>query len=226
MEKEIIKRSLTAVKSAFDAFKKNYREGTPCGKLFDNFTVTLKSLLGDYQIKYDFLCGKDTVNIDGVTDRNYLPKKGDAIIIDASVKTGGLWCDVARTFFVGKASERQKKDYDLVLSSILRGEKVLRAEICAKEVYTAVNSIYTERGEKLVHHAGHGIGAKPLIAPQFLSGKEEKLKVDNFYTLESGIYNGSGIRLENDYFITESGCEKLFDYPLDIENFIIGDGKQ
>ena len=78
MEKEIIKRSLTAVKSAFDAFKKNYREGTPCGKLFDNFTVTLKSLLGDYQIKYDFLCGKDTVNIDGVTDRNYLPKKAEA----------------------------------------------------------------------------------------------------------------------------------------------------
>ena len=48
----------------------------------------------------------------------------------------------------------------------------------------------------------------------------------NFYTIESGIYKDFGIRLENDYLITESGCENLFDYPLDIENFIIGESEK
>ena len=42
-------------------------------------------------------------------------------------------------------------------------------------------------------------------------------------TLEPGLYfeGDFGIRVENDYFVAESGLENLFDYPSDIDFFTI-----
>ena len=42
-------------------------------------------------------------------------------------------------------------------------------------------------------------------------------------TLEPGVYvpDKFGIRIENNYLITDSGFERLFDYTQDIEDFNI-----
>ena len=63
----------------------------------------------------------------------------------------------------------------------------------------------------------------PLIRPQFLPDSDGSLKSGMAVTLEPGVYvpKKFGIRIENNYLITESGFEKLFDYPDDIEYFTV-----
>ena len=73
------------------------------------------------------------------------------------------------------------------------------------------------------HHAGHLIGDEPLIKPQFLPDSAGCLKSGMMVTLEPGIYvpDKFGIRIENNYLITDNGFERLFDYTQDINDFII-----
>lgn len=219
----LIKEILLAVAKAFDAFKEKHEKNTTCEKLFGKFLFSLKNDLPYYDIRYDFLCGCDTASVDGVTDENYIPKAGDAIILDASVKSKGIWCDVTRTFFVGEPTEEQREVYDIVKNALLSTEKILKAGVKACEIHGYMREQLKPYENTFFHHAGHRIGTRRLLQPQFLPNKTAKLKVGDIVTLEPGIYikDKFGVRLENDYLITESGYEKLFNYPLAIENFII-----
>ena len=73
------------------------------------------------------------------------------------------------------------------------------------------------------HHAGHQFGVEPVMQPQFLPEKRALLKKDMLVTLEPGLYfeNRFGIRVEDNYIITETGFVNLFDYTLKIEDFIL-----
>ena len=53
--------------------------------------------------------------------------------------------------------------------------------------------------------------------------KDGLIEIGNFYTLEPGFYKGFGIRLENDYLLTDSELENLFEdlMPLDIKEYIL-----
>ena len=218
-----IREILTDVARAFRCFRAEYRPGKACGELFGAFAASLQSSMPGYRIRYDFLCGADTVKVDGITPEDYVPRPGDAVLIDASVCRGNLWCDVARTFFVGAYTAEQARAYELVKSSVLAGERALRAGAAAGDVYDAVNAVYQAAGRTLIHHAGHRIGQEPLLPPQFLAGRREKILADRFYTIESGLYEGFGIRLENDYYIGKNGAENLFEdlMPLPIEEYIL-----
>ena len=218
-----IRASLTAVARAFGRFKAGYRRGVSCGELLFAFEESLKNDLPGCRLQYDFLCGKDTAGIDGVTDADYVLKPGDAVLIDISVCRDDRWCDVTRTYFVGGYTAEQKETYELIKRSIKAGENALRPGAKAEEIYNAVNAVYAEAGKKLVHHAGHMIGEEPVMQPQFLAGKTAAVEKGVFYAIESGLYGGYGIRLENDYYVNESGAENLFEdfMPLEIEDYIL-----
>lgn len=218
----MIKKQLKVVAEAFYNLKKEFKLGMSVCKIRYNFLSFIKSKLTDCKFKYDFLCGKQTLEVDGVT-KNYIPKMGDTLLIDISVKYNGLWSDVCRTFFVGEPSETQKEYFNLIVNSIRAGEKVLQKGQKALKIYEEVNSQFKKNGFQLIHHAGHKIGTRALMQPQFLEGKEQKIQLSNYYTIESGIYNECGIRLENDYIINKDGCENLFEglMPLKIEEYIL-----
>ena len=220
--KEKIVKNLIAVKNAFDAFKRNFNKDVPCEKLFENFIHSLDKDLGDYQIKYDYLCGKDTINVDGES-KGFCLRDGDTILMDISVGYDGVWCDVTRTFFVGNVKDTQKHIFDLIVKSISVAEKIIKSGVCACDIYSAVDSVFKADGKKLVHHAGHKIGEQPLLQPQFIEQNQTKLNEFDYIAIESGFYGEFGIRLENDYQVLEKGAEDLFSQlmPLNIEEYIL-----
>ena len=213
---EAVKNAYKKMQSAFD-FKKTTDE------LFAFFCSDLDEAIGEYEICYDFVWGKDSANIEGVT-KNYIPQKGDTLIMDISVKKDGVWCDVCRTFFVGEPTEAQKADYEMIIRSIRAGHKALKVGIKASDMYREVNTVYERNGEKLVHHAGHKIADIPVAQPQFLPENDTILE-RGVYAIESGIYREGlyGIRLENDFLVNENGAEDLFEslMPLDIKEYIL-----
>jgi Xaa-Pro aminopeptidase len=217
-----IKTILSAVAKAYKNFKKNFSVGKTTDELFENFSGSLKESLGEYKTVYDYIWGKDTLNIDGIT-KGYIPKKGDTVIMDISVGVDGVWCDVCRTFFVGEISSEQRKSFELIKNTVRAGHSALKPSATAESVYLAVNSVYSEKGKTLVHHAGHQIGNEPLMQPQFLEGRKEIIEEGKTYTIESGLYEGFGIRLENNYLVNKEGAEDLFEdlLPLDIEEYLL-----
>ena len=219
-----INKNLIAVANAFKAFKAQYKKGIDCFTLFENFTAVLDKELKDYQIKYDYICGKDTLNVDGVT-KNYLLADGDTIIMDISVGFDGVWCDVTRTFFVGGYSSNQEQIFNLIKDSLERGKKVLKNGAFALDIYNAVNQAFVEKGKRLIHHAGHKIGQSCLLQPRFLPDNDGAVYLNDLVAIESGLYEDFGIRLENDYLITKDGAVDLFTYlmPLDIKEYVLNE---
>ncbi len=220
--KQKIIKNLTAVKNAFCAFKNAFSLGKNTDELFEVFKNSLDDELKSYEILYDYIWGEDTTGIDGVT-KNYLPKKGDTVIMDISVKYGGVWCDVTRTFFVGEPTQRQAQVFEMLKCAMREGEKAIKPNTKACDVYHAVNGVYQKNGYELVHHAGHKILTDAVMQPQFLPEKDALIETDSFYTLEPGLYKDFGVRLENDYLLTDSGLENLFEdlMPLDIKEYIL-----
>lgn len=217
-----IRENLCAVGRAYKAFKQAFVFGKITDALFADFEKSLRDSLGEYEIVYDYIWGKDSLNIDGVT-KNYIPQTGDTVVMDISVGKNGVWCDVCRTFFVGEPTKEQRAVYEMVKRSLRVGHNALKVGARASEIYRAVNSVYEENGKRLVHHAGHRIGEKPLLQPQFLSENEDLLVCGGIYTVESGLYEDFGLRLENDYLLKENGAEDLFEgiLPLDIKEYIL-----
>ena len=218
-----IRELLIKTSAAYKAFKAAYKPGMTCGKMQESFKASLEKDLPGYKLKWDFLCGADTVNIDGVTDGDYIPQSGDTVIIDASVSDGKNWCDVCRTYFVGGVSTAQRRVFNLVLASIREGEKTLTAGCSAGRMYDSLNAVYKSAGKELVHHAGHMIGKEPLMQPQFLKNRKEMIEAERCYTIESGLYEEFGLRLENDYQIKDNGADNLFEdlLPLILEEYIL-----
>ncbi|MBR6736857.1 MAG: aminopeptidase P family protein [Clostridia bacterium] len=213
---------LCAIKNAFNAYKKAFDITKPTEELFKAFTNSLDNELKSYEIVYDYICGKDTVNVDGHTNGYYL-KKGDAIIMDISVCHEGKWNDVTRTYFVGEPTAEQKNAYELIKNSLKAGESVLKHGALACDIYNAVNGVFKEKGKTLIHHAGHVIAKEVITQPQFLKENTGNVSNGDIVAIESGLYSGFGIRLENNYLITENGAQNLFEHlmPLNIEDYVL-----
>lgn len=218
----IEKTILTAIAKAYKDFQKGFKYDKTPNELFSEITRSLDTSLGRYDIMYDFLCGRDTVNIDGVTKECVL-KEGDSVLIDISVRFEGKWCDVCRTYFVGQPSEWAVNIFEMIKESLREGESALSVGAKASDIYSAVNKVYKKHGKNLMHHAGHRIGETAVAQPQFLENNVTLLSAGNIYAVESGLYEELGIRLENDYILTENGAIDLFEelLPLNIEEYIL-----
>ena len=69
------------------------------------------------------------------------------------------------------------------------------------------------------HHLGHGIGLFPHEGPHLNPFWDDTFEVGDVFTAEPGLYAPelrAGMRLENDYLVTETGVELLSDFPLEL----------
>lgn len=210
--------------AAYDAVKAEFCFGMTEKDIEKIILNTYKSICGNaFSFCGDIIGGKHSADIDGGAD-DYVLQLGDALILDLQPEINGVFCDTTRTFFIGEPGEEMRRAYDNVKNTLLRLEQFLKPNIRACDIYSEMNAITEEYGYKCPHHAGHIIGKNRSIAPEFLPDISESIRTGNAVALEPGFYkeNCFGIRLENNYGITQSGTLRLFDYSLDIEDFIIG----
>jgi Xaa-Pro aminopeptidase len=142
---------------------------------------------------------------------------GELYIVDAWTCHRGYWSDMSRTFIVG----RSPTDVQFALFEHVRWVqtevcKLLRPGIDGMVVYRLMDEMIRQYPPLadigLIHHGGHAIGLRAHELPDVNLARGGMLETANIICIEPGGYCAEaryGVRLENMYLITETGCENL-----------------
>lgn len=148
----------------------------------------------------------------------------ETVVVDIGAEYNYYSADVTRTFPVGgKFTPRQRELYQLVLDTqtacakqVVPGKTTLgelnrfAKEFMRKSALRAkdANGNEATMDQFFVHGLSHWLG----MDVHDVSGATPNLLPGTVFTIEPGIYipsEGIGIRIEDDYLVTEAGLEKL-----------------
>ena len=226
-----VARSLEANRAAYEALRTGLRPGLTEKDAYEIVRSAVDAVCGaeSHEFIGDFVGGVRTASIEGpATDLVLRP--GDLFICDLSVRRGDAWSDTCRTFFLGEPTVARRTAYETVIACQELGERIVRPGVVFEDVKAEVEAFLVARGYggRMPHHVGHLVGPKPYMKPAFEPGDTSLLETETVCTLEPGLYfeDDFGIRVENDYLVCKDGLVNLFDYPRDIDSFILNPNNQ
>ncbi len=163
---------------------------------------------------------------------------GELVVVDVGARWGYYCGDLTRTFPVsGRFSERQRALYGAVLAAYEAAVAVLRPGASIAEARRAAfatlegSGLKGDGGASLGSFFIHGIGHFLGLETHDVGGEEPTLEPGMVLTIEPGVYlpaEGVGIRIEDDYVITDRGAECLTGglprEPEGVEALVLGEG--
>ena len=159
-----------------------------------------------------------------VTDKSVL-REGDAVILDVGLTWRSYCSDMTRTVFMGKASDEQKRVYDLVCAANAAGRAAVRPGVPMKEIDRAARKVIEDAGygKFFIHRTGHGIGLEVHEFPDVSAVSEAIAKPGMIFSVEPGIYlpGKFGMRVEDLVAVTEDGCETLNKAPRELKEIAV-----
>lgn len=121
----------------------------------------------------------------------------------------GMYSDITRTVIVGKATEREKEIYNLVLQANLAGEAAAVNGAWIPDIDAAARKVIADAGYgyEFNHRLGHGIGYAGHEAPYIHGDYKMHLAPGMAFSCEPGIYirGEIGVRIEDVVIINEKG---------------------
>lgn len=152
------------------------------------------------------------------TDRQL--KKGALVLMDFGCVYNGYCGDMTRTVCFGKATDRQREIYNLVLKAQLESLKAIKSGENSKSVDAVARNIFEEAGfAKLFNHSlGHGTGLLIHELPNLSPRSDAVLCEGNVVTVEPGLYfeNEFGVRIEDLVVVTKDGYSNLTSSPKEL----------
>ena len=147
-------------------------------------------------------------------------REGSIVMIDDGCTVEGYQSDITRTFVLGKATDKQKRVFDIVKKAQTAALKAARPGVPLDAIDAAARKVITDAGygpgfKFFTHRVGHGIGMDghewPYLVKNNMFGWEQTVTAEPHMTFsdEPGVYirGEFGVRLEDDMHITENGAE-------------------
>ncbi|HVQ26875.1 MAG TPA: M24 family metallopeptidase, partial [Planctomycetota bacterium] len=140
---------------------------------------------------------------------------GDLLVMDVGAKWKYYSADVTRTLPVnGRFTPRQREVYQAVLDAQTAAFQAARPGVTMRELDTIARQVIDAKGfgpgrKYFKHGLGHWIGLYVHDA-----GEYGPIEPGMLFTIEPGIYineENLGVRIEDDYLMTENGAVKLSD---------------
>lgn len=210
-EVALIEAAAAAGEAAYDAIAPLLVDGAREIDIFAAYQAAAVVAAGDQigELGNDFRGGAP-----GGSPRTAPLKAGDLIPIDTGVMLRGYYSDLCRTYPVGgewaarqlDAARRVAAAHDLATSMIAPG-------VPCRGVHAEVSRFLDGyNGWSFKSHLGHGIGINPVETPRINPNWDDHFEIGDVFTLEPGLYSPelrSGIRIENDYVLLETGLRRL-----------------
>ncbi len=140
-------------------------------------------------------------------------EKGDFLTLDFGCVYKGYCSDMTRTICIGKASDRQREIYELVLKAQKEALKAIKPGAVCSDVDKVARDIIGDAGygENFGHGLGHSIGLEVHENPRFNQIDDTILEAGMVMTDEPGIYitDFGGVRIEDLVYVTEDSHEVL-----------------
>lgn len=162
-----------------------------------------------------------------------LMEKGDLLKIDVGTVYESMATDLTRTIPVsGTFSPEQRKIYKIVLEANKKAISIVKPGVTLAEVHKTAFEVIEAAGyaKYFIHGTCHTLNGGPHAKPKSiglaLSGTFGQYEMNRYYaqdnplvpgsmfTIEPGIYipeKNTGIRIEDDILVTETGYEVLTD---------------
>jgi len=151
-------------------------------------------------------------------------KKGDMVVIDIGARYKNYDADMTRMVFVGKATEKYKKMYQIVLETQEKGLKDCRIGTGVKQIFDNCVENFKNYGEDqyFTHGLGHGVGIDIHELPNLAPFGEGKLENGMVFTVEPGLYHigWGGIRIEDLCAMVNGKCVTLSKTPKNLIEII------
>lgn len=181
----------------------------------------------------NIIASGDNARILHYVDNNRECKDGDLLLMDFGAEYGNYCADLTRTIPVnGKFTPRQREVYNACLAVHRFCADILKPGINYADYIDQVNKemerqlinigLFTQEDVSRQDPANplyrkyfyHGIGHHLGLDVHDLGTRNEPVEPGMLFTIEPGIYieeEGIGIRIENNYWITEDGNIDLFE---------------
>ncbi len=146
---------------------------------------------------------------------------GELYILDLGPAFRGYFADNTRVTAVGhRPTDAQYKAWQHILPVFAMIErKVKPGQNCRELFEEAFEWLNQAAPWKFAHHLGHGIGLFPHEAPHLNPNWNDTFQAGEVFAVEPGLYGDglrAGIRLENNYLVTDSGVELLTPFPIEL----------
>lgn len=147
-------------------------------------------------------------------------EEGDFITMDFGCTYKGYCSDMTRTIVVGKANDRQKEIYHVVLEAQLKALAALKAGVTGASVDAVARKVIGDAGygDFFGHGLGHSVGLYIHENPRLSPTDPTVLKAGMIETVEPGIYvpGFGGVRIEDMVCVTEDGCINFAHSPKEL----------
>jgi Xaa-Pro aminopeptidase len=147
-------------------------------------------------------------------------RKNELVVLDLGAILEHYCCDLTRTVYLGRAPAQWKLRHQAVREAQEAAVASIRPGATGEQVDAAARAVLKKyRLDRLfTHSCGHGLGLEVHEMPRLARGSKEQLRAGMTVTVEPGIYlpEQGGIRIEDDYLVTERGAERLTRTQRDI----------
>ena len=221
-EVEVLKRLARVAEAGYARAREILRPGLSEVEVFVEIAAAMaRNAGGPVEPHGDYASGPRSLKEGGVPlDRRLEP--GDLYVLDLFPAKWGYQADLCRTFAVSNPSDTQREGWAIASEALRRAVAAVRPGRPARDVYLEIRAFLDSHplsAGTFWHHLGHGVGSGGHEAPRLIPGSDDLLELGDVICLEPGLYNPAlrgGLRLENMYWITPAGPERLNSFPLDL----------
>lgn len=191
-------------------------ESTRAGRTELDLNMAVKRQMLDRQVAEAFdtivATGPNTSLPHAVSSKRRA-RAGEYVLFDLGVKSAAYNSDMTRTLVLGKANQRQRDIYKIVLEAQLAALSVLKPGMPCRDVDAVAREVIRKAGygEFFGHGLGHGVGLEIHEGPRLNPASAVILQENMVVTVEPGIYvpGFGGVRIEDLVVITRDGHKNL-----------------
>ena len=140
-------------------------------------------------------------------------------LVEIWVVADGYWTDLTKNLCPGTLSPRYEKLLDMLLKTLHEAADYARDGATLGGLDRLIRERIAEGGYpgQPSHPVAHGVGARAHEPPFAHQAAPGVIREGMVLAIEPGCYweGGGGLRLEDNYWITDAGNEKLCSYPDD-----------